>query len=61
VLLNLNIEIWNGYDGVIDIYQNNEVIGQWKLPQFILIKDGEQFYYEIHTDCWARPLMLLDI
>jgi hypothetical protein len=54
-LNSLEIEVWYNSDGTLDIYKNDEIIGQWKSPELFLIKDSPM-YYEIHINAWARPL-----
>ena len=51
------IEVWNNFDGTMDIYADDEIVAQWKTPKLILIKETpSKWYYEIHIDAWARPL-----
>lgn len=56
-LITNGIEIWSNFDGTMDIYRNDDIIAQWKIPKLILIKETlRKWYYEIHIDAWARPL-----
>jgi len=55
-----NIEVWNNYDGALDVYKNDEIVAQWKVPRLILIKDKPNWYYEIHIDSWAKHLQKLE-
>lgn len=55
-LFGLDIEIWrNIQKKTIDIYRNDKLIAQWKVPKTILIKEGRKYYYEIHLNEWALP------
>ena len=54
----LNLEIWNKYDGSIDILRGDKIVAQWKPPELILIKDKPKWYYEIHIQEWALPFQM---
>ena len=56
------IEVWSGADGSLSVYKNEEIVAQWKMPKLVLIKDTpKKWYYEIHTNAWARPLQKLEV
>jgi len=53
------IEIWDKYDGTIDILRKEKVVAQWKVPVLVLIKDtSKKWYYEIHVSEWALPFQM---
>lgn len=61
-LSGIKIEVWNNVSGTLDVYKNNEIVAQWKIPQLVLIKETQKkWYYEIHINAWARPLQKLEI
>ncbi len=61
-LASIEIEVWEYADGNLDIYKGEDIVAQWKTPEFILIKDTpKKWYYEIHINAWARPLQQLDV
>jgi hypothetical protein len=56
------IEVWRGFDGSINIYEDDEIVAQWKVPKLVLIKETpKKWYYEIHIDAWARVLQKLEV
>jgi hypothetical protein len=55
----LDLEVWKGHEGTIDILRRGKIVAQWKVPKLILIKESQQkFYYEIHTNEWALPFQM---
>jgi hypothetical protein len=59
-LKELGIEVWNKYDGSVDIYRDEKIIAQWKVPNLVLVKDPKRWYYEIYVNNWALPLQSRD-
>lgn len=59
MLLSYNIQIIDSLDGEIQIYHENELIGEWKKCQYVLKKDISQrdplkkLYLEMHIDNWT--------
>jgi len=61
-LSGIEIEVWDNVDGSLDVYKSDDVVGQWKPPKLILIKETpKKWYYEIHINAWARPLQKLEV
>jgi len=42
----------------VDIFRKDKLVAQWKEPDLILKKDGNEYYYEIHTNEWALPFQM---
>ena len=55
----LEMEVWNNFDGTVDIYRKGKLVAQWKVPKLKLIKEAKgKYYYEIHLDEWALPFQI---
>ena len=54
-LKSIGLEVWNKSNSEIDILRNNKLVAQWQTPKFILKKDNNKLYYEVHLVEWALP------
>ena len=54
------IEVWYHHDGSVSVERNGKLVAEWKSPEFTLIKEGKELYYEIHVQEWALPFQMQD-
>ena len=55
---NLELAVWDNFDGTINILRSGKIVAQWKEPNYILINEGGKFYYKITLNEWALPFQL---
>lgn len=42
----------------VKISKNDNLVAEWKAPKFILKKENNEYYYEIHLNEWALPFQM---